>query len=165
MANLRLLIEQMSMEARRRFGIVCCVIILVALGASGCSNKARIVNTVKEVPISGALDTVFFERSKYWDREQPEARVDSNRQTITFRPSGKDVAYAILQNMGGVPLRRDTIRGQKSIPAEQYLRTVTRDTNLRLHVEFSDWRRPATDIIVYLRNRDSVYREVLVRGK
>ena len=140
------------------------VVILTCL-AIGCGQKARVINTVKEVPISGAVDTIFFERSSFWDRDHALAKVDSNRQVITFRPTAKQVAFAILENMGGVPLRRDTIRKLTSIPAETYLRTVTHDTNLRLHVEFSDWKIPASDILIYVRNTDSIYREVLIRGK
>jgi hypothetical protein len=65
--------------------------------------------------------------------------------------------------MGGVPLRRDTVRGLMQVPAEQYLRTGTQDTNMHLHIEFPDYRKPSTDVIVLVRNRDSVYREILFR--
>jgi len=104
---------------------------------------------------------MFVERSHFWDRDEAVARVDSNRQTIGFRIGPGDVAYVTLRNMGGVPLKRDTVRSSSRFPAETFLRTGTRDTNMHLTVEFADPHRPATDAAVFIRNRDSVYREFL----
>lgn len=141
------------------------VLLVVAAAAVfvGCGREARVVNRVKEIPLVGGRDTVYFERSAYWDRGRSRAWVDSNRQTITFRPGSGSTVFVTLQNMGGVPLRRDTLRAAMQLPAEQYLRTGTLDTNMHLHIEFSDYRKPSTDVIILIRNRDSVYREILFR--
>ena len=134
---------------------------LLLLASCG-KGPARLVNAVKEIPLSGGNHTMYMERSSYWDRHGLSiARTDSNRQTITFEPAPGDVAYVTLRNMGGVPLKRDTIRSVVHLPAEHFLRTETRDTNMLLTIGFSDPRRPETDVIVFIRNLDSAYREFL----
>ncbi|HWF44497.1 MAG TPA: hypothetical protein VG537_07640 [Candidatus Kapabacteria bacterium] len=131
-----------------------------------CGRKpASLIEAVKEIPLSGGHDTIYMERSRAWDRGRDIARADSNRQTIGFRPAPGEIAFVTLRNMGGVPLKRDTIRGAIREPAEIFLRTGTLDTNMNLHIEFPDWHRPQTDVIVYIRNRDSVYREFLFVGR
>lgn len=147
----------------RLFSVAAAATLLAIVGLAGCGKEARVINRVKEIPLVGGRDTIYFERSQYWDRSRSIAWVDSNRQIITFRPASGSVAYVTLQNMGGVPLRRDTLRGTMQMPAEQYLRTGTQDTNMHLHIEFPDYRKPTTDVIVLIRNRDSVYREILFR--
>jgi hypothetical protein len=139
------------------------IVLVASTGFIGCGRKARIVNKVKEISLVGGRDTVYFERSSQWDRGRSIAWVDSNRQSISFRANSGTIAYITLQNMGGVPLRRDTLHGPLQVPAEQYLRTGTLDTNMHLHVDFPDYRKPPTDVIVLVRNRDSVYREILFR--
>lgn len=130
--------------------------------ASCGKGPARLIDAVKEIPLSGAHDTLYMERSSYWDRRGLSvARTDSNRQTITFKPAPGDVAFVTLRNMGGVPLKRDTIRGVQREAAEHFLRTGTRDTNMHLTIGFSDPHRPETDVIVFIRNVDSAYREFL----
>src|SRR2546421_838800 len=125
------------------------LLLLLLLAACG-KGPARLVDAVKEIPISGGHDTMFMERSSYWDRTRSIARIDSNRQAITFKPSLGDIAYVTLRNMGGVPLKRDTIRTVIHVPAEQFLRTGTLDTNLHLTIEFPDPHRAPTDVIVYI---------------
>jgi hypothetical protein len=137
--------------------------LLAIVFLAGCGKEARVVNRVKEIPLVGGRDTVYFERSEYWDRSRSIAWIDSNRQLITFRPPAGTVAYVTLQNMGGVPLKRDTIRALRQVSAEQYLRTGTQDTNMHLHIDFPDYRKPSTDVIIFIRNRDSIYREILFR--
>jgi hypothetical protein len=137
--------------------------VLGGIVLAGCGREARVVNKVKQISLVGGRDTIYFERSTYWDRDRSIAWVDSNRQTISFRPSAGVVAYISLQNMGGVPLRRDTLRAPMQIAAEQFLRTGTLDTNMHLHIDFPDYRKPPTDVIVLIRNRDSVYREILFK--
>ncbi|HEX5316364.1 MAG TPA: hypothetical protein VFX22_06910 [Candidatus Kapabacteria bacterium] len=134
---------------------------LLLLASCG-KRPARLVDAVKEIPLSGGHDTVFMERSSYWDPHGiAVARTDSNRQAITFKPAPGDIAFVTLRNMGGVPLKRDTIRGVQRDGAEHFLRTGTRDTNMHLTIAFSDPRRPETDVIVFIRNVDSAYREFL----
>jgi hypothetical protein len=146
-----------SLAIRRVLWIVPVVMIV------GCGRHARLVNKVKEIALVGGRDTVYFERSEYWDRGRGIAWVDSNRQTVSFRPAAGTIAYVSLQNMGGVPLKRDTVRGPLQFSAEHFLRTGTLDTNMHLHVDFPDYRKPPTDVIVLIRNRDSVYREILFK--
>lgn len=117
------------------------------------------INAVKEIPLSGGRDTMYMERSNYWGRRA--ARTDSNRQTITFKPAPGDVAFVTLRNMGGVPLKRDTVRAFQKVSAEHFLRTGTRDTTMRLTIDFPNPRRPPTEVLVFIRNLDSVYREYL----
>ena len=140
--------------------------LLVTIALTGCSRpSARLIDAVKEIPLSGGHDTIYIERSNHWDRGLKRARTDSNRQTIVFKPASGEIAYVTLRNMGGVPLKRDTIQGLRRFPAELFLRTGTLDTNMHLNVEFSDWHKAQTDVVVYIRNRDSVYREFLLFGK
>jgi hypothetical protein len=141
-------------------------LILFAGALVSCGRRpARLIEAVKEIPLSGGHDTIYMERSHAWDRGRDIARTDSNPQTIGFRPIPGEIAFVTLRNMGGVPLKRDTIRGPIREPAEIFLRTGTLDTNMHLHIEFLDWHRPQTDVVVYIRNRDSVYREFLFVGR
>ena len=137
-----------------------CAAVSILLVSCG-KEPARLVDAVKEIPISGGRDTMFIERSSFWDAGEAIARTDSNRQTITFKLSPGDIEFITLRNMGGVPLKRDTIRSVVREPAEIFLRTGTRDTNMRLTVESADTRKPETNVVVFIRNRDSVYREFL----
>src|SRR5579883_1466462 len=140
--------------------------ILSLIFIASCGHgPARLVDKVKEIPSLFARDTMFMERSSFWDRDHTVARVDSNRQTISFKPAANEVLFVTLRNMGGVPLKRDTIRGVKREPAELFLHTGTRDTNMHLTIESTDARRQPTDVVIYIRNRDSVYREFLFFGK
>ncbi len=145
---------------------LCLALPLLSVTLLGCGKgPARLVDAVKEIPLSGGKDTMFMERSSYWDGRQSVARTDSNRQIITFKPLPGEVAFVTLRNMGGVPLRRDTIRSARQESAEHFLRTGTLDTNMHIHIEFADWKRAPTDVVVFIRNRDSVYREFLFSGK
>jgi hypothetical protein len=140
------------------------ILLLVVLAACG-KKETRLVMNAKRIPISGARDTLFMERSKFWDDRNHKSAVDSNRQTISFIPLQKEVAFVTLQNMGGVPLRRDTIRAERSFPAEDYLQTMTKDTNLRLRIDFQNYRIPPTDVIIYIRTPDSAYERIRFEGK
>jgi hypothetical protein len=123
------------------------------------------VDEDKVIPVTGAIDTIYFERSKFWDTRSQKATVEENRQDITFVPlSEKERMFVIVQNMGGVPLKRDTVRTRKTVKAEELLRTVTKDTNLRIHIEFNDWKKTPTDVVVYIRKADSVYRNIRFEG-
>ncbi len=138
--------------------------VIVVFSLTGCGHRpARLINTVKEIPLSGGNDTIFAERSSYWDmgRAEAVARVDSNRQELTFRTSPGDVVVVTMRNMGGVPLKRDTVRRASKAAAERFFRTGTLDTNMHLTVEHLNPKIPETDVIVFIRNRDSVYREFL----
>jgi hypothetical protein len=133
---------------------------------SGCGHgPARLIDAVKEIPIAGAHDTMYMERSRHWDRTRHIARTDSNRQIISFKPAPGEIAFVTIRNMGGVPLHRDTIRSARREAAELFLRTGTLDTNMHLTIEFADPHRAPTDVIVFIRNRDSVFREFLFLGK
>jgi len=146
------------MLCNRSIALIGTLLLLASCG----KGPARLIDAVKEIPLSGGHDTMFMERSSYWDYGgRSIARTDSNRQTISFKPASGDVAYVTLRNMGGVPLKRDTIRSAIRLPAEQFLRTGTRDTNMHLTIDFPDPRRPETDVIVFIRNLDSAYREFL----
>lgn len=138
---------------------------LVLLLASCGQKEVRIVDKVKEISMSGGHDTVYFERSSYWDHGRNIARSDSNHQTISFKPLSGQIAYVVLENMGGVPLKRDTIRSERRESAEWYLRTGTLDTNMHIHIEYPDYKKPQTDVVCYIRNRDSVYREIMFVGR
>jgi hypothetical protein len=133
---------------------------------TGCGKReTKLIERVKRIPMSGAKDTLYMERSKAWNTRQVEAPIDSNRQSITFRPLPGELAYVILQNMGGVPLRRDTVRKETTFACEEYLQTMTLDTNLRIHVEFQNYRTPTTDVSVFIRTPDSAYRQIRFEGK
>jgi hypothetical protein len=135
------------------------------LSVCACKNDAWLINEEKVIPVTGAIDTLYFERSKFWDTRAEKASVEENRQEITFVPlSPKEKLFVVVQNMGGVPLRRDTIRTTKTFPAETFLRTFTKDTNLRIHVEFTDWKKTPTDVVVYIRHVDSIYRSIRFEG-
>ena len=154
----------LSADARYpRSVLLASLLLLAACGIASCGKgPARLIDAVKEIPLSGGHDTIFIERSSYWDHGGPSiARTDSNRQTITFKPVQGDIAFVTLRNMGGVPLKRDTIRGPERLSAEHFLRTGTRDTNMHLTIEFSDPRRTSTDDMIFIRNLDSAYREFL----
>ncbi len=135
-----------------------------AIGACG-KKEVRLIDKVKQISLSGGRDTVYMERSRYWDDGRDIARSDSNRQMITFNPGSTPITYVTLENMGGVPLRRDTIRGLVKESAEMFLRTGTLDTNMHLHIDFPDYKKPQTDVVIYIRNRDSVYREIMFVGQ
>ena len=147
----------------KRMGILLCL--LLQLISSCGHGPARLIDAVKEIPISGGHDTMYMERSSHWDRNRHIARTDSNRQVISFKPAPGEIAFVTLRNMGGVPLHRDTIRSARREAAEHFLRTGTLDTNMHLTIDFADPRRASTDVIVFIRNRDSVYREFLFYGK
>jgi hypothetical protein len=146
-----------NMHCTRRLAAIGMLLFITSCGKS----PARIIEAVKEIPLSGGHDTIFLERSTYWDRGHSYARTDSNRQMMTFKPAPGDIAFVTLRNMGGVPLQRDTIRSFQRVPAERFLRTGTRDTTMQITIEFPDSRRPQTDVIVFIRNLDSAYREFL----
>ncbi|HZK76883.1 MAG TPA: hypothetical protein VFD13_08255 [Candidatus Kapabacteria bacterium] len=146
------------MLRNRPLAIIGTVLLLASCG----KGPSRLIDAVKEIPLSGGHDTMYMERSSYWDRHGLSvARTDSNRQWVTFKAAPGDAAYVTLRNMGGVPLMRDTIRGVQHESAEHFLRTGTRDTNMHLTIAFADSRRPETDVIVFIRNLDSAYREFL----
>ena len=48
-----------------------------------------------------------------------------------------------------------------SLGSSRGFRTETRDTNMLLTIGFSDPRRLETHVIVFIRNLDSAYRELL----
>ena len=139
------------------------ILIFVLVLLPGCGRgPAKLVNTVKEIPLSSSHDTIFAERSNFWDAGKSEtARIDSNRQSFTFKPSAGDILVVTLRNMGGVPLKRDTIRRPSKTAAESFLRTGTMDTNMHMTIEHANSKLPETDIIIFIRNRDSVYKEFL----
>lgn len=142
--------------------------ILLCAGAilGGCTKKStKLVDRTKTIPLLGAHDTILAERSAYWQGKE-RASIDTNRQQITFSPSGKLIYFATLENMGGVPLKRDTIRAEKSLRLEDYLQTVTKDTNLQLHIESNDRTKTPSEIVIYIRNHpDSVYQKIILQGQ
>ena len=69
-----------------------------------------------------------------------------------------------LENMGGVPMKRDTFKTRGYRFAEVYLRTSTRDTNLQIHIETNDKTKPPTNVAIYMRNIDTVCSQILFEG-
>lgn len=128
---------------------------------ASCKSEADLVGEPRYVNASGARDTVFVERSKFWEDKKQKSSVDSNRQFFIFKPKSGEAMYVLLENTGGVPLRRDTITKLDTISLEHYLRTPNKDTNLYLSIEYADFRKIHTDVFIYIRNRDSVYKEVV----
>jgi hypothetical protein len=148
------------------FATIALALTLFSAGALiGCRKKeALLIERVKSIPLSGAKDTLFIERSPYWDTKNHQARVDSNRQVFLFFPPKGQLLFVSVENMGGVPLKRDTIWVTKTIPVEEFLHTSTKDTNLNLHIAFKDWHKAPSDIVLYIRNADSVYAKVRFEG-
>jgi len=135
-------------------------ILPLALYLTGCGKgDTKLIENPKSIALLGSTDTILAERSAYWNTPMLEAAVKENRQAIQFEPGGKLTYYAYLENMGGVPLKRDTIRATKTLKMEEYLRTITKDTNMILHIESSDRTKGPTEVVVYIRNRpDSAYK-------
>lgn len=130
-----------------------------------CSGEADLVEEPKRVSASGSRDTVYVERSKFWETQNQKASVDTNRQQFIFRAKPSSPMIVLLENAGGVPLRRDTFRTTDTLPLEHYLRTPGKDTNLYLRIEYSDYHKAPSDVFLYIRNPDSVYREVVFIGR
>ena len=132
---------------------------------AGCGSRdVCLLEQAKTIPVSGGREKLYAERSSYWDDQGHTARSKSNRQMFTFVPPEGLTLYVNLENMGGVPMKRDTIRTTKYFFAETYLRTITKDTNLSIHIETSDRKKPPTDVEVYVRNVDSVYSQIRFEG-
>jgi hypothetical protein len=138
---------------------------LFALAFAGllasCSSKADLLDKPKVIAASGERDTIYVERSKFWQNKQQKASVDSIRQYFIFKPKAGETMYVLLENTGGVPLRRDTISKIDTMYLEHYLRTPAKDTNLYLSIEYPDFRKAPTDVFLYIRDRDSVHKEVV----
>lgn len=132
---------------------------------ASCSGKADLVEKPRLVSASGDRDTIFAERSKFWEDKHQKSSVDSNRQIFIFKPKPGEAMYVLLENTGGVPLRRDTITKLDTISLEHYLRTPAKDTNLYMSIEYADFRKLHTDVFIYIRNPDSVYKEVVFVAK
>jgi hypothetical protein len=135
------------------------------LALVSCSGKADLVEKPRFVSASGVRDTIFVERSKFWEDKKQKSSVDSNRQSFIFKPKSGEAMYVLLENTGGVPLRRDTITRLDTISLEHYLRTPAKDTNLYMSIEYADFRKLHTDVFIYIRNPDSVYKEVVFVAK
>ncbi|MEO6938744.1 MAG: hypothetical protein ABI444_01170 [Candidatus Kapaibacterium sp.] len=141
--------------------LLCGTLLLMA----GCGGRdVCLLEQAKTIPVSGGNEKLYAERSSYWDDQGHTARSKSNRQMFTFVPPPGLTLYVNLENMGGVPMKRDTIRTTKYVFAETYLRTITKDTNLSIHIETSDRKKPPTDVEVYVRNVDSVYSQIRFEG-
>lgn len=138
---------------------------IVALGFAGslasCNSRADLLEEPKVIAASGKRDTIYVERSKFWSDKKQKSSVDSNRQFFIFKPRAGQLMYVLLENTGGVPLRRDTIRDIDTVSLEHYLRTPAKDTNLYLSIEHPDLGKAPTDVFLYIRNPDSVYKEVI----
>jgi hypothetical protein len=132
---------------------------------ASCSGDADLVEKPRFVSASGARDTIYVERSKFWEDKKQKSSVDSNRQIFIFKPKAGEAMYVLLENTGGVPLRRDTITTLDTISLEHYLRTPAKDTNLYMSIEYADFRKLHTDVFIYIRNPDSVYKEVVFVAK
>jgi hypothetical protein len=132
---------------------------------ASCNSDADLVEKPRVVSASGARDTIFVERSKFWEDKKQKSSVDSNRQVFIFKPKVGEAMYVLLENTGGVPLRRDTITRTDTISLEHYLRTPAKDTNLYMSIEYADFRKLHTDVFIYIRNPDSVYKEVVFVGR
>ena len=128
---------------------------------ASCSSEADLLEQPKLISASGERDTIFVERSKFWENKQQKASVDSIRQYFVFKPKAGETLYVLLENTGGVPLRRDTVTKVDTMYLEHYLRTPAKDTNLYLSIEYPDFRKAPTDVFLYIRDRDSVHKEVL----
>ena len=138
---------------------------IVALGfaasLASCNSRADLLEEPKVIAASGKRDTIYVERSKFWSDKKQKSSVDSNRQFFIFKPRAGQLMYVLLENTGGVPLRRDTIRDIDTVSLEHYLRTPAKDTNLYLSIEHPDLGKAPTDVFLYIRNPDSVYKEVI----
>jgi hypothetical protein len=139
---------------------LCCLIFL-----SGCRQDAELLEEPKRVFASGSRDTVFVERSKFWQLPNQKAHVDTNRQHFIFKPKASSPMIVLLENAGGVPLRRDTFRTTDTLSLEHYLRTPGKDTNLYLRIEYADYNKAPSDVFLYIRSPDSVFREVVFVGR
>ena len=137
---------------------------LVARLAS-CNSRADLVETPRVVSASGDRDTIIVERSKFWETTKQSAEVDSNRQYFVFKPKAGEAMFVLLENTGGVPLSRDTITMLDTLSLEHFLRTPSKDTNLYMRIEYADFRKAPTDVFLYIRNPDSVYKEVVFVAK
>lgn len=132
---------------------------------ASCNSEADLVEKPKVISASGQRDTIFVERSKFWENQKQEASVDTNRQFFIFKPKAGEAMYVLVENTGGVPLRRDTIRKIDTLSLEHFLRTPAKDTNLYLRIEYADFRKAPSDVFLYIRNPDSVYKEVVFVAK
>lgn len=133
--------------------------------AFGCHKKeVTLLDKSKRIPVMGKNDVVYVERSKFWDGRGMTARSESNRQTFTFVPPPNTTLFVTLENMGGVPLKRDTFKTKSYRFAETYLRTSTKDTNLSIHIETGDKTKPPTDVTIYMRDIDSVCSDIRFEG-
>jgi hypothetical protein len=128
---------------------------------ASCNSEADLVEQPRLVSASGARDTIYVERSKFWSDKKQKSSVDTNRQVFIFKPKPGEAMYVLLENTGGVPLRRDTILKTDTISLEHFLRTPAKDTNLYMSIEYADFRKLHTDVFIYIRNPDSVYKQVV----
>lgn len=149
----------------QRSGFLPILVFSLILVLTGCNKEADLLEQPRVLSATGERDTIFVERSKFWENKQQEATVDSIRQYFVFKPKAGETMYVLLENTGGVPLRRDTIKTIDTMYLEHYLRTPAKDTNLYLSIEYPDFRKAPTDVFLYIRNRDSVYREVVFVGR
>lgn len=143
--------------------ILACIIL--AFMVVSCKTEPDLLEEPKYIDASGKRDTVYVERSKFWGSAQFKASVDSNRQQFIFKPKAGEAMIVLVENTGGVPLRRDTITRLDTFSLEHYLRTPGKDSNLYLRIEYADYRKAATDVFLYVRNPDSVYKEVVFLGR
>jgi hypothetical protein len=134
---------------------------LSLLVLSSCGGKADLVENPKVIAASNERDTIYVERSKFWETNKQKASVDSNRQFFIFKPKASEAMFVLLENTGGVPLSRDTIRQIDTLSLEHFLRTPAKDTNLYMRIEYADYRKAPTDVFLYIRNPDSVYQQVV----
>ncbi len=138
---------------------------VLAFLSLACQKKeVSLIDKAKRIPVIGKNDVVYVERSKFWDGPNIKARSESNRQTFTFVPPPNMTLFVTLENMGGVPLKRDTFKTRGYRFAETYLRTTTKDTNLAIHVETADKTKQPTDVTIYMRDVDSVCSEIRFEG-
>jgi hypothetical protein len=142
----------------RAFG----VLVLLSMGCQ--KTDVCLLNQVKRIPVTGKNDVVYIERSQFWDGAGIKARSGSNRQTFIFVPPPNMTLFVTLENMGGVPLKRDTFKTKSFRFAETYLRTSTKDTNLAIHIETSDKTKRPTDVTLYMRDVDSVCSDIRFEG-
>ena len=141
-------------------GLIFIVLLFVACSA----REVTMTDAVKTFPVSGGSGNVYVGRSEFWDKGNSGSHPSENRQTFVFIPPEHLALYVELENMGGVPLHRDTMRSKTYRFADLYLRTATRDTNLQIHIELSDKTKPPTDVSVFVRDVDTVCSQIRFEG-
>ncbi len=138
---------------------------VLAMTSFACERpEVMLIDKPKRIPVVGKNDVVYVERSKFWDGAGIKARSESNRQTFTFVPPPNTTLFVTLENMGGVPLKRDTFKVKTYRFAETYLRTSTKDTNLSIHIETNDKTNRPTDVTIYMRDVDTVCSDIRFEG-